>query len=126
LKSPSLPSQRKGTSSSDHNRLSLQGLRHISTERLAILASLFFSLTANHLFFSAALSDRNWSHGSSWLFALAIFIAITALHAAVLLLLLNRWSAKPVLTILLIVTAGASFYMDKYTVFFDPDMVRNI
>lgn len=126
MKSPSLPPARRGVSHSEPYRSSFDRLRTISSANLAILASLFFSLTANHLFFSAALANRNWSHASSWLFALAIFITITALHAALLLLILNRWSAKPVLTILLVATAAASFYMDKYTVFFDPDMVRNI
>lgn len=126
MKSPSLPSKRRGASISDHRRFSFSRFRNISTEHLAILASLFFSLTANHLFFSAALSNRDWSQGSSWLFALAMFVTITALHAAGLLLVFNRWSAKPILTVLLIATAGASFYMDKYTVFFDPDMVRNV
>lgn len=126
MKSPSLPSSSRSTSYSEPHQSLFDRLRTISTEHLAILASLFFSLTANHLFFSAALADRNWSHGASWLFAAAIFITITSLHTAVLLLILNRWSAKLVLTILFVASAAASFYMDEYTVFFDPDMVRNI
>lgn len=98
----------------------------ISTERLAILASLFFSLTSNYLFFSAAVAGRNWAQFDSWLFAGALFVAITALQSAALLFLLNRWTAKPILTVLLLVTAAATYYMNKYTVFFDSDMVRNI
>lgn len=104
----------------------LQRISHLSVERLAILTSLFFSLACNHRFFSAALANRDWSQPASWLFVAAIFVTITALHAAGLFIVLNRWSAKPVLTILLIVTAAASYYMDKYTVFYNTDMVRNI
>ncbi|MFC7298004.1 phosphoethanolamine transferase [Herminiimonas aquatilis] len=98
----------------------------ISIERLSIFASLFFSLTCNHLFFSAALAQRDWSRPASWLFAAAIFVAITALQGTALLVVLNRWSAKPVLILLLMVTAAATYYMDKYTVFFNSEMVRNI
>lgn len=98
----------------------------IGVNRLGILASLFFSLTCNHLFFSAALANRDWAHPSAWLFAGAIFVAITALQTAGLLIVLNRWSAKPVLSVLFVVTAAATYYMDKYTVFFNTEMVRNI
>jgi lipid A ethanolaminephosphotransferase len=98
----------------------------LGVEQLAILASLFFSLTCNHLFFSSALAGRDWSSPKSWLFAAAILVAITAVHAAGLLVVLNRWTAKPLLVILLIVSAAAAYYMDKYTVFFNAEMVRNI
>lgn len=98
----------------------------LSVEQLAILASLFFSLSANYLFFSSALTGRAASAPDTWLFAAAIFVAITALQAAGLLVLFNRWTAKPLLTILLLVTAAASYYMSKYTVFFNTEMVRNV
>lgn len=126
MKSPSLSSPWGGAPYSEQLRSAFDRFHSISIEQLAILASLFFSLTSNHLFFSAAVTGRDWSQAATWLFALAIFLTITALHTAGLLLILNRWSAKPVLIILFFVTAAASYYMDTYTVFFDTDMVRNI
>jgi lipid A ethanolaminephosphotransferase len=101
-------------------------LPSLGIEQLAVLVSLFFSLTSNSLFFSAATAGRNWSHPASWLFAAAIFIGITAFQSAALMIVFNRWSTKPVATILLLVTAAATYYMNKYTVFFNSDMVRNI
>lgn len=98
----------------------------ISVEWLAILASLFFSLACNRLFFSAALANRDWSQSGTWFFAGAVFIAITALQSAALLILLNRWNAKLVLSVLFAVTAAATYYMNTYTVFFNTDMVRNV
>lgn len=98
----------------------------LSVEQLAILASLFFSVTCNHLFFSSLLNHREWTSGSTWLLGVAVFIAITALHAAALFVVLTRWNAKIILSILLVVTAAAAYYMDKYTIFFNPEMVRNI
>jgi len=105
---------------SDSHRFSL------SIEQLAIVASLFFSLSANYLFFSSALTGRAATSPHTWLFAASIFVAVTALHAAGLLVLLNRWTAKPLLAILLLVTAAAAYYMNKYTVFFNTEMVRNV
>jgi len=98
----------------------------LSIEQLAILASLFFSLSANTLFFSSALAGRPPGSPHTWLFAISIFVAITALHAAGLFVVLNRWTAKPLLAILLVVTALAAYYMSKYTVFFNTEMVRNV
>lgn len=98
----------------------------LSIEQLAILTSLFLSLTSNSLFFAAATAHRHWAQPGSWLFAAAIFIAITAFQAAALMVVLNRWSAKPLLIVLLMVTAAATYYMNKYTVFFNSDMVRNV
>jgi lipid A ethanolaminephosphotransferase len=98
----------------------------LSVEQLAIVASLFFSLTFNHLFFASLLNHRELSSPSTWLFGIAIFIAITAIHAAGLFVVLARWNAKIILSILVLVTAGAAYYMDKYTIFFNPEMVRNI
>ncbi|MNR79358.1 Phosphoethanolamine transferase EptA [compost metagenome] len=98
----------------------------IGVERLAIFASLFFSLSCNYLFFTTAWAQRDWTHPASWLFAAGLFVTITALQSAGLLILLNRWTSKPLLTILFMVTAAASYYMNKYTVFFNPEMVRNI
>ncbi|HWT71515.1 MAG TPA: phosphoethanolamine--lipid A transferase [Oxalicibacterium sp.] len=105
---------------SDPHRFSL------SIEQLAIVASLFFSLSANTLFFSSALAGRAAASPHTWLFAVSVFVAITALHAAGLLVLLNRWTAKPLLAILFLVTAAAAYYMNKYTVFFNTEMVRNV
>ncbi len=98
----------------------------ISVELLAVMASLYFTLICNTLFFKAALFDRDWTNSGTWLFAASIFVAITALHALIFLVILNRWTAKPLLAVLLIVTASATYYMNKYTVFFNTDMIRNI
>lgn len=98
----------------------------ISTELLAVIASLYFTMTSNYLFFKALLSDRDWSRPESWQFAIAMIVAVASLHTFILLLVLNRWTAKPLLSVLFVVTAAATFYMNRFTVFFDTDMIRNI
>ena len=56
----------------------------------------------------------------------SMFLAITALHALLLGVVLNRWTAKPLLAVLLVGTAAAAYFASAYTVFLDADMVRNV
>lgn len=97
-----------------------------SQEMLALLASLFFSVTANSTFFHVAAATGAFKGAAGIGLAASLFIAITALHASLLLLLFNRWTTKPVLILLLLVTAAAAHFMRAYTIYLDPDMIRNI
>jgi lipid A ethanolaminephosphotransferase len=98
----------------------------VSIELLILAASIFFTLFCNQLFWPASLAGRSWTESGTWLFAGSIFFIVTAIHSFLLGLVVNRWTAKPLLNILLIVTAIALYYMNTYTVFFDPSMMRNI
>lgn len=97
-----------------------------SIERLALLASVFFAVVSNIAFFRAVAATGALHGTSGWLLAASLFVAIAALNMLLLSFLLNRWTAKPVLIALLLVTAAAAHYMNRYTVYFDADMVRNI
>ncbi|MFZ1625450.1 MAG: phosphoethanolamine--lipid A transferase [Gammaproteobacteria bacterium] len=55
-----------------------------------------------------------------------LLIAVTALQFAVLALLLTRRTVRPVLAVLFVATAFATFYMDRYSVFIDTDMLQNV
>jgi lipid A ethanolaminephosphotransferase len=98
----------------------------LSVETLALLASLFFALASNQTFFRAAAATGAMQGGSGALTFASLFVAITALHTILLCVLLNRWTAKPLLTVLLLASAAASYFMAAYTVYFDADMLRNI
>ncbi len=98
----------------------------LSIEQLALSVSLFFALFANTAFFRMVAATGALHGTGGWLLAASLFIAIAALHMLLLCVLLNRWTAKPVLIALLLVTAAAAHYMNRYTVYFDADMVRNI
>jgi lipid A ethanolaminephosphotransferase len=98
----------------------------LRVETLALAASLFFVLACNLPLWQALLEGRSWSSPATWAFALGCFVAVVALQAALLLLLLNRWTAKPLLALLIVVTAFAAYYMRRYNVFLDPTMVRNV
>lgn len=98
----------------------------LSVESLAVIASLFFALASNQSFFRAAAATGALQGASGALTFAALFVAITALHTLLLCVLLNRWTAKPLLTVLLVVNAAASHFMAAYTVYLDADMLRNI
>ncbi len=97
----------------------------LSVEQLLLISSLFWLFSANRLFFAAALKDRLASDASSWGFGLAIGVMVLALHVFLVGLVAHRWTIKPVLCVLLIGTACATFYMQTYGVYLDPTMLRN-
>ena len=98
----------------------------LTTEKLALLASLFFSVFSNVAFWRAIAATGALHGAGGWMVAASLFVMIAALNMLLLCVLLNRWSAKPVLTVLLVVTAMAAHYMNQYTVYMDTDMIRNI
>lgn len=98
----------------------------ISLEWLALAVSMFFSAFCNGVFWQAYAATGAMDAAGGWVTAASLFVAMTGLNMLLLCLVLNRWTAKPVLTVLLVVTALAVYYMDQYTVFLDPDMIRSV
>ncbi len=97
-----------------------------TVEQLILLASLFWALSANRAFFSAALHGRGAAEASTWTFGAAMFVLVLALHLLLLALVANRWTVKPLLALLTLASAGASYYMNAYGVVLDPSMLRNV
>ena len=94
----------------------------LSTESLILACSLFFTLFSNTAFWHAAVQQPV----QQWQLAVSLFVVVTALHALLLGLAVNRWIAKPLLTVLLLVNAIAAHYMVAYGVYLDADMLRNV
>ena len=98
----------------------------VSTEVLALAASVFFALACNSQFLRAALAGRIESDPSTWMFGGAMVVMLTMLHLFLLLLVLHRSVARELLSVLLIATAFATYYMQRFGVFMDPSMLRNV
>ncbi|SDQ80845.1 lipid A ethanolaminephosphotransferase [Pseudoxanthomonas sp. CF125] len=94
----------------------------LPSEALILLCSAFFALFNNSAFWHGAISNPM----QQWRLALSLFLIVTAVHAFLLGWVVNRWTAKPLLTALLLVTAVASHYMNAYGVYLDADMLRNV
>lgn len=97
-----------------------------TAEQVLVIASLFWVLAANRNFFAAALHGREWSSPATWGFSVALLLMLVALHYLLLAPMVNRWTLKPLLTLLVITTAAASYFMVHYNIVLDTSMLRNV
>jgi lipid A ethanolaminephosphotransferase len=97
-----------------------------TVETVLLAAALFWLVAANRPFLAAALKGREAADPSAWGFGAALAVAIVALHVLLLALVANRWTVKPLLTVLFIATAFATHYMQQFGVYLDPSMLRNV
>lgn len=98
----------------------------VGSGTLVVLAALYFSLASNASFWAAFRASEAGQSPDAWALGLGMAVAITALHAGLLLLVVNRWTRYVVLPVVFFVTAAAAFYMDRYHVYIDRDMVANV
>ena len=97
----------------------------ITTERLILIASVFWALALNRPFFSAALRAQAPDALSNAAFAVGLVLMLVALQALLLGLIGTRHTIKPLVAVLTLVGALAMHYMQAYGVVIDPSMVRN-
>ncbi len=98
----------------------------IGQEALLLAVLLFFVFTGNAPFWNAVLSDRSAADAASWGYALAVGTGMAALQFIIFGLFLNRWTAKPLLGLLIVISAFANFYMGKFGIYLNPEMLRNV
>lgn len=95
-------------------------------ETLILAITLWFTLACNGSFWAALVQAQPLTTPGAWSMALGLSLSITALHALIPGLLGNRYTLKPLLTLLLTLAASASFFMNKFGIYVDPDMLRNV
>lgn len=93
----------------------------LSSEALTLLVCGYFIAVFNGPFW-LALQKAGASAGLQFSMGLAVF----ALHGVLIGLLAWGRLTRPLLAVLLIVSSGASWYMSRYSVLFDVEMVRNV
>ncbi len=98
----------------------------LSVEALLLLASFAFATAYNgalwhSLFGTAELLDPR----QLGLFA-ALLVVVICIQFAGFALLLSRRTVRPVLAVLFVCTALASFFESRYTIFLNTEMLRNI
>lgn len=100
-----------------------------STALFTLLLSVYWAVTANRPMFAAALADRRTDDPATWAFLAALSAALVALNVGVLnlvALLAGRRGFKPVVALLMVITALAAHYMARYGVYLDATMLRNV
>ncbi len=101
----------------------LRGWRpELSGEALALVLSVYFALACNGAFWRAVANAS--SGGVLWYGALAVILV--ALHALLLSFLIQRTTARPLLAVVVVATAAATYFMQQYNVYFDRTMLNNV
>ncbi|MEO5670304.1 MAG: phosphoethanolamine--lipid A transferase [Ramlibacter sp.] len=98
----------------------------VHTETLVLACAAFLMLAGNGSFWRAALADRSSSDPGAWLFAAAVFFFLGALYFAAGAVISTRHTVRPLLAVLLLATAAGSYYMDRYGIYLDRVMLRNV
>jgi len=96
----------------------------MTVEQLGLVASLYWLVFANRAFFDRVLQGANDQAG--WLFGASLAVIVLALHFILLLLVLNRWTARPLLALLVVISAVASFYVEHLGAYIDVPMINNV
>ncbi len=95
-------------------------------ETLLLLIVAYIVATANGAWWSAATAGRDWSQPGNWLFVACGFVALVALQFAVLAPFVSRWTIRPLLTVIVVLSTGAAYYMREFAVVLDPTMIDNV
>jgi len=98
----------------------------VHTETLVLAVAVFLLLAGNAPFWRALLAGRPLSEPATWWFSGAVFVTISAFYVAFAAIFTHRYTVRPMLAALLLVTAAASYYMDRYAIYLDRPMVRNV
>lgn len=98
----------------------------VSAEQLILAVALFWTLAANSKFLMAALQGRSPGEASTWGFGIALAVGVWAIHTLLLSLVGFGRALKPLMALLLIVAASASYFISTYGVYLDPSMLRNV
>lgn len=93
----------------------------LSAEAMILLACAWFVLACNGPFWAAVQRAQ-----ASTALAVSLGVAMFALHAFLIGLCAWGRAVRPLLAVLLVTTAFATWYMDRFAVVFDADMMRSI
>lgn len=95
----------------------------ITSIRLILLAAAFFTAATNYSFFSHLLKIYPAAENPGFL--LSFVIGYLGFNIIILSLLCFRHTLKPVLILLFICSASAAYFMDRYDIVIDANMLDN-
>ena len=98
----------------------------LRVETLLLIVLAWLMATANGAWWSALGQGRDWREPENWLLIVCCFTALVGLHFVMLAPLIARRLARPLLSVLVLVTAVATYYMSYFAVLLDPTMIQNV
>ncbi len=103
----------------------LRNIREMSSLRLIFLTAIFFTLFDNFAFFRSLTATYPVSPGNiPFLISLVTFLVF--LIVILFSLFCFRYTTKPILITVLIISSIAAYYMDTYNIVIDSTMIQNI
>ena len=98
----------------------------LRVETVVLVVIAWLIATVNGAWWSAVGAGRAWADPANWLFVVAVFVTLVALHFVLLAPVSNRWSVRPLLTVIVIASAATAYFMGTYAVIMDPTMIQNV
>lgn len=100
-------------------------MKKITTSRLIILLSIFFVAFTNLSFFANVIEVYPVNQ-KNIIFLTSLAVVLTCVVIFLLSLICYRYTIKPILILLLLITSLTSYFMDSYNVVIDDSMIQNI
>jgi lipid A ethanolaminephosphotransferase len=97
----------------------------LTANRLCFVVAAWIVATANHTFWQHFLKTQSLA-GKGGLFAASLALAMTGATLFLLRLLSPGRALRVMLSLLLVIAAGASWFADTYGVAIDSEMLRNV
>ena len=101
-------------------------MKTITPNKLILFTALFIITLGSFTFFQNVLVIYPILDLPSALFILSLVITFTCVNIIIFSLFCYRYTLKPVLILLLLLSAGAAYFMDSYNVILDDVMIDNI
>ncbi len=101
-------------------------MKKISPSTLIIITAIFFVIFNNIAFFQEVLTHYPLTGITTTLFIVSLAVVFSCVNIIILALLCYRYTIKPVLITLLLLSAACAYFMDSYHVIIDDVMIDNI
>jgi len=94
----------------------------VSPEFLTLIVSISFTFFYNSAFWAKVFELHSPGMPGSWLTLIGYGVLMTLLQFIVFMLFATRYTAKPVLIVLILVAASVSYFTATYHTYFDTTM----
>ncbi|MFW3406470.1 phosphoethanolamine transferase [Aliarcobacter butzleri] len=99
-------------------------MKHLSQQRLILFSSIFFTLFYNFSFFKNVINTYGFS-GLNIVYILSMTILLVTLLTFIFTIFSSKYTTKPILITLFVISAFTAYFMDSYGVVIDTEMIRN-
>ena len=96
----------------------------ITQTKLILFISIFLLLFDNYSFFHNVINVYNFS-GMNILYVISLAILVIALTNLLLTLVSSKYTTKPIVILVIVVSAFTNYFMNSYNIVIDTSMIRN-